>query len=202
MQKRKRSETEKVKIYIDTCILQGAISRRNREDTIFMNKVKGKGWKVYTSIHTLMELLDTAKDRSFLMKSVIKKWVDVSTFLQGRKTKNLSRNDLDEIAEELNNFFINHSFIEFMNIHEEVWKDVKDIAEKSNLHSSDALHLALARMWGCHVLVTHDTFFMKEGNKLLKEGQQYDFLRICDVDKVEETIKEVKPERRSLLELL
>lgn len=194
MPKEKReSEAEKVKIYIDTCILQGAISRRNRKDTIFMNKVKEEGWEVYTSIHTLMELLDTAKDRRFLMKSVIDKWVDVSTFLKERKTKNLNRNDLDEIAEELNNFFANHSFIGFMNINEEVWNDVKDIAEKSNLHSSDALHLALARMWGCHVLVTHDTFFIKEGNKLLKEGQQYDFLRICDVDKVEETIKEVAP---------
>lgn len=188
---KRKSETGKVKIYIDTCILQGAISRRNREDTVFLNKVKEKGWKVYTSIHTLMELLDIAKDRSFLMKSVINKWVDVSTFLRERKIKNLSRNDLDEIAERLNNFFIDHSFIEFMNINEEVWNDVKEIAEKSNLHSSDALHLALARMSGCHVLMTHDTFFIKEGNRLLKEANQYDILRIFNVDKVEETLKEI-----------
>ena len=185
---KRKSENEKVKIYLDTCVLQGAISRRNREDTVFLNKVKEKGWKVYTSIHTLMELLDIAKDRKFLMKSVIDKWVDVSTFLRERKAKNLSRNDLDDIAEELNNFFINHSFIEFMNINEEIWNDVKDIAEKSNIHSSDALHLALARMWECNVLVTHDTFFIEEGNRLLKEANQYDFLRICDVDKVEEII--------------
>jgi len=188
---KRKSETDKVKIYIDTCILQGAISRRNEEDTIFMNKAKEKGWKVYTSIHTLMELLDTAKDRSFLMKSVINKWVDVSTFLQERKTKNLSGSDLNEIAKELNNFFINHGFIEFMNIDTDVWNDVKDIAEKTNLHSSDVLHLALARMWGCQVLVTHDTFFIKEGNKLLKEANQYDVLRICNVGKVEETLKEI-----------
>jgi len=188
---KRKSKADKVKIYIDTCILQGAMSRKNKEDTIFMKKVNEEGWKVYTSIHTLMELLDIAKDRSFLMKSVFKKWVDVSTFLRERKTKNLSRNDLDEIAEELNNFFIDHSFIEFMNINEEVWNDVKEIAEKSNLHSSDALHLALARIWGCHVLVTHDTFFIREGNKLLKEANQYDLLRICNVDKVEEILKEI-----------
>lgn len=185
-----------MKIYIDTCILQGAISRRNQEDTIFMNKAKEKSWKVYTSIHTLMELLDTAKDRSFLMKSVINKWVDVSTFMRKRKVKNLSESDLNEIAEELNNFFINHGFIEFMNINEEVWNDVKEIAEKSNLHSSDALHLALARMWGCQVLVTHDAFFIKEGNRLLKEGNQYDILRICNVGKVEETFKEISLKAR------
>lgn len=156
-----------------------------------MNKAKEKGWEVYTSIHTLMELLDTAKDRSFLMKSVINKWVDVSTFLKERKTKNLSGSDLNEVANELNNFFINHGFIEFMNINEEVWNDVKEIAEKSNLHSSDVLHLALARMWRCQILVTHDTFFITEGNKLLKEANEYDVLRICNVNKVEETLKEI-----------
>jgi len=191
MPKERKNESDSVKIYIDTCILLGAISRRNKEDTIFMNKVKEKNWKVYTSIHTLMELLDTAKDRSFLMKSVIKKWVDVGTFLSERKTKNLSSNDLDEIAEELNNFFIDHNFIEFMNIDTEVWNDVKDIAEKTNLHSSDVLHLALARMWGCHILVTHDTFFIKEGNRILKEAKMYSKLRVCNVDKVEETLKEI-----------
>lgn len=191
MPKERKNESDSVKIYIDTCILLGAISRRNNEDTIFMNKVKEKNWKVYTSIHTLMELLDTAKDRSFLMKSVIKKWVDVGTFLSERKRKNLSSNDLDEIAEELNNFFIDHNFIEFMNIDTEVWNDVKDIAEKTNLHSSDVLHLALARMWGCHILVTHDTFFIKEGNRILKEAKMYSKLRICNVDKVEETLNEI-----------
>jgi predicted nucleic acid-binding protein len=190
MQKRK-NENPSIKIYIDTCVLQGAISRRNEEDTIFMNSIREKGWKVFTSIHTLMELLDVAKDRSFLMKSVINKWVDVSTFLQERKTKNLNRNDLDEISEELNNFFRDNRFIEFHGINEDVWDDVKGITEKSNLHSSDALHLALARAWQCQALVTHDTFFVAEGNKLLKEANQYDNLRLCTPENVEETVEDV-----------
>lgn len=199
---KRKNETNEVKIYIDTCILQGAISRRNQEDTIFMNKAKERGWKVYTSIHTLMELLDTAKDRRFLMKSVINKWVDVSTFLKERKTKNLNRNDLDEIAEELNNFFINHGFIEFMNINEEVWNDVKEIAEKSNLHSSDALHLALARVWECNVLVTHDTFFIEEGNELLKEAKEHRLLRVCSPENIEGALKEVMPSLAEYLSLI
>jgi predicted nucleic acid-binding protein len=190
MQKRKDRNLS-VRVYIDTCVLQGAISRRNEHDTIFMNSIEEKSWKVFTSIHTLMELLDIAKDRSFLMKSVINKWVDVSTFLQERKTKNLNRNDLNEISEELNNFFRDHSYIEFHGINEDVWNDVKDITEKSNLHSSDALHLALARAWQCQVLVTHDTFFATEGNKLLKEANQYDCLRICTPENVDKTIEEM-----------
>jgi predicted nucleic acid-binding protein len=184
-----------MKIYVDTCILQGAISRRNDEDTVFMNKAREKGWTVYTSIHTLMELFDVAKDRSFLMKSVIKQWVDVGTFLRERRQMKLSNTDLDEVSVELNNFFRSNGFIEFMDINEEAWKDVKEIVEKSNLHSSDALHLALARVWGCDILVTHDQFFIEEGNKVLSEGNQSDDLRICDVSQTENTFDAMKESR-------
>jgi predicted nucleic acid-binding protein len=190
-EEKRRNEQGEVRIYIDTCILQGAISRRNEKDTIFMNKIKEKRWKAFTSIHTLLELLDMAKDRSFLMKSVINRWVDVNTFLRERRTKQLSSDDMDEISDELNNFFKSHDFIGFMSIDNEVWNDVKDIAEKSNLHSSDALHLALARMWDCQILVTHDQFFIKEGNKLLKEAGISGNIQICDVDKVEETLDKI-----------
>jgi hypothetical protein len=85
MPKERRVREPEGRIYIDTCVLQGALSRRNNEDTIFMNRVKEKGWRVYTSIHTLMELFDVARDRSFLMKLVINKWVDVNTFLRERE---------------------------------------------------------------------------------------------------------------------
>lgn len=192
MPKERRNDGGRVKIYIDTCILQGAISRRSDADTVFLSKTKEKGWRVYSSIHTLMELFDVARDRSFLMKSVINRWIDVNTFLRERRRMRLSRTDLDDVAVELNNFFRSNNFIEFMDINEEVWKDVKEIVEKSNLHSSDALHLALARVWGCDILATHDRFFIEEGNKVLKEGNQYDELRICDVNEIESTIEAMK----------
>jgi predicted nucleic acid-binding protein len=199
MPKEKRGREPEGRIYIDTCVLQGAISRRNNEDTIFMNKVKEKGWRVYTSIHTLMELFDVARDRSFLMKSVINKWVDVNTFLRERRRMNLNSTDLDEIAIELNNFLLNNSFIEFNDINAEAWKDVKEIVEKSNLHSSDALHLALARVWGCNILATHDSFFIEEGNRVLEEGNQSEELRVCDVGQIERTLEDMEETRLSRL---
>lgn len=192
MQKGKRKGNESSpRIYVDTNILQGAISGRNTEDILFLNKAKEKEWKVYTSIYTLMELLDVAKDRKFLMNSVIERWVDVSTFLQGRKAKNLSKDDLQDITKRLNNFFLNNKIIEFINIKDADWELVKKIGESSNLHSSDVLHLVTAWVGNCHILVTHDKDFIKEGNRILKEEKVYVSLRICDVDKAEETIMEV-----------
>lgn len=99
-------------------ILQGALGRKNSDDIIFLNRCKENGWKVYTSIHTLMELFDIARERAFLMKLVIKKWVDVSTFLRERRRMNLNRSELNEVADELNNFFTTHKNIEFLDITE------------------------------------------------------------------------------------
>ena len=195
----KRNETIEPRIYVDTCILQGAISGRDTKGIVFLDKAKENNWKVYTSIFTLMELLDVAKDRKFLMKSVIDRWMDVSTFLQRRKIKNLHRDDLQDLATKLNNFFLSNRFIEFINIKERAWGLVKKIGESSNLHSSDALHLVTAWVGNCHVLVTHDNQFIQEGNKILKEENVYGNLRICNIDKVEETIKEVMRMQEELL---
>jgi len=190
MPKEKRKNNE-VRIYLDTCILQGALSRRNDEDVVFVNELKKKNWKVYTSTHSLMELYEIAKDRSFLFNLVYRRWVDVNTFLRLRTRKNLNQNDLDLIVKDFDNFFQTNDFIEFMDITADVWDDIKDIVEKSNLHSSDAMHLALARALECCILITHDEFFIKEGNKILKETETYDRLRVCDIGKVEETLKEI-----------
>lgn len=190
MQKEKRGRDGRVKVYIDTCVLQGALSGRKKgEDTNFIETAGRKGWRIYTSIHTLMELFDVARDRSFFIKLVLKGWVDVNTFLRERRRPSLNRVELDDAANELNNFFLKNKFIEFLDISKEVWNDVKAIVETSNLHSSDSIHLAMARMYQCEILVTHDEFLIDEGNRILKEGKQYDSLRVCDVNRIEETLE-------------
>lgn len=96
-----------------------------------------------------MELLDIAKDRQFLMKCVIEKWLDVATFQQKRKSKDLSKDDLEDLATILNNFFLTNKLIKFINIKDSDWSLVKKIAETSNLHSSDVLHLVTAWVGNC-----------------------------------------------------
>ena len=190
MQKGKRkSETDKVKIYIDTCVLQGALSRRNDEDVHFLKNLKKLKWKVYTSTHSLMELYEIAKDRRFLFNLVYDRWVDVNTFLRMRTRKNLNADDLSKIVKELAIFFTTYDFIEFMDISVDVWIDIKEIVEKSNIHSSDAMHLGLARALGCKVLATHDSFFIEEGNRLLEEAGIIDQIKVCDIKDVEQTVR-------------
>ena len=185
MQKAKReNDSSKPRVYVDTNVLQGAISRRNTEDLFFLRMAKKENWNIFTSIYTLMELLDVAKDRKFLLNSLYEKWIDVSTFLSERKTKNLSQEDLANLTKEVNNFFKDNDVIQFININEENWELVKKIGETSNMHSSDALHLVTAWVGNCQVLATNDSGFVSEGNRILAEEKASDKLRVCKLEDV------------------
>src|SRR3990170_7762627 len=91
------------KIYVDTNILQAANVRKSTPDVVFIENAKKQNWEIFTSIHTFMELLDTEKDRQFLMKCVIDKGLDVSTFLAKRKAKDLGKEALSDLAAKVNN---------------------------------------------------------------------------------------------------
>lgn len=106
----------KQRVYVDTNILQGAISGRSTADVVFINDVKKRKCEYFASIYALMELLDVAKDREFLMKCVIEKWLDVATFQKRRKSKDLNKDDLADLATILNNFFLINKLIKFINI--------------------------------------------------------------------------------------
>ena len=168
---RKNKKDEYPILYLDTCIIQNSLRRRNTNDVILLNNIKEKGFKCITSIYTLLELFEIDKDRNFLINSVIKKWTDVNTFLAKRREKNLNTSTLKEISDDINNFFNENSFIEIYNITgDDDWKIVKEMCEITNIHYSDIIHLATAYNSKCTHLITRDIFFIREGNKTLTES--------------------------------
>lgn len=201
---RERSKAEVVtyKIYVDSNILQAAQIRKSTPEVVFIENAKKQNLEIFTSIHTFMEMLDTEKDREFLMKCIIDKGLDVSTFLAKRKRKDLSKENLSDLATKINNFFFTNRSIQVINIQKDTeWELVKKIGESSNLHSSDILHLVTAWVGNCQVLVTNDEEFIIEGNKILQQENVYDRLRVCNINKVETTLKEVKLPRTGSLEV-
>lgn len=64
----------------------------------------------------------------------------------------------------------------------------KRVAESSNLHSSDVLHLVTAWVSNCRYLITRDSFFKKEGTLILQK-EEVKTLEICAP---EELIKKLK----------
>ena len=168
-------------IYLDTCIVRNALSLRNKEDIFFLENIRKSNIQCKTSIYTFLELFEIAKDRKFLLKLVEEKWLEVNTFMRDRYQKNLSLDELFSISEIINSLFIKYDFIELCNITEDQeWNLAKEICEKSNLHMSDVLHLATAYINKCTHIATRDTFFIKEGNEILRENDvPLEELNIC-----------------------
>lgn len=191
----------KRKIYVDTNILQAANMRKSTPDVYFIENAKKQNWEIFTSLHTFTELLDTEKDREFLMKCIIDKGLEVSTFLAKRKSKNLSKEDLSDLATKVNNFFFTNRFIQVINIKDSDWSLVEKIGETSNMHSSDILHLVTAWVGDCELLVTNDEDFIIEGNKVLQQENVYDHLRVCGIKDVEATLKDIKLQRTLIVKV-
>lgn len=177
-ERRKENKMRNLKLYIDTNVLQGILSRRNKEVIILLDRIKSAKLACTTSILTVLELLDIAKDREFLIKLIKDKWGDVSTFLRERKNKNLTTEELKNLSGQINNLFLEYNFIEIINIKEEDWELVKKICQESNLHSSDAIHLVTAWVGGCRYLITYDNQFITEGNRILEKEKVLDKLTI------------------------
>jgi predicted nucleic acid-binding protein len=125
------------------------------------------------------------------MRLVYERWTDVNTFMRRRGAKDLSIEDLSNLAKDVNNFFLTYKTIKFININDNDWDLVKKIGETSNLHSSDVLHLVTAYVGACQVLITHDAEFIKEGNKVLKQEKVDKKLRVCDIVGIEDQLQEL-----------
>lgn len=189
----KREKNNKICVYLDTNIIRNIFPRKNTHDILFLNHLKENSILCKTSIFTLLELFEAAKDREYLVNQVVKEWVEVNTFLGERQKKNLNEYDLSSVSSQVNNIFLEYSNIELCNISlNDHWQLVKQICEESNLHHSDIIHLVTAYVNNCTHIITKDGFFISEGNKILKnQGVPKTELTIClpDIKIISNTIK-------------
>ena len=183
---KKRNENKKMCLYLDTCILRNAFSKRNKDDILLLEYVRKNKLTCVTSIYTLLELYEISKDRKFLMNLVVDGWAEVNTYLRNRSKKDLNIDELLNISEQINNLFRNYDFIEFRNIAgDNDWNLLKEICEVSNLHLSDNIHLATAYINDCTHLITRDDFFIEEGNKILRQNDiPPEELKICSPNEI------------------
>jgi predicted nucleic acid-binding protein len=182
MQKERNEDTDKNKpiIYLDTCILRNCMSNRNTEDIILLEEIRKKKYECITSTYTMLELFEIAKDRQFLINSVVSRWTEVNNFLRDRNRKNLSFNELERIHNSHVSLVSKYEFLELADIEGDDWELVYQICGSSNLHLSDCIHLATAYISNCTHLITRDSFFIEEGNLILLNSEiSQDELQVC-----------------------
>jgi predicted nucleic acid-binding protein len=140
-------------------------------------------------VFSILELLDTLKDDTYFQKKFNAKW-EVDKINRTRNDKDLNLEELRQIADNLNAFFLEHRFIETFDITADGWNVARTLAHASNISALDAIHLATAYQAGCDIIVTHDQAFIKNARMLLKFDPRVK-MRIAEPEKVELELKKL-----------
>jgi predicted nucleic acid-binding protein len=91
------------------------------------------------------------------------KWI-----LRNRGEPDLSDEELKTIYNKMyDNFFKKYKFVQLFYLELEGWEKAIDLSLKSNIATTDLIHLATALLLDCDLLVTSDEFFCKQANKFI-----------------------------------
>lgn len=156
-----------MKLYLDTNVIRDCLKHRKLQTIQLMEIIRERKIECFTSIFTVMELIDNEKDDAFF-HGKLKSGLEVSKILRQRSNRDLKTEDLDDIWININNLLAGYPFIQFANITEEGWPNAFAVCKKSNLDSDDSIHLATALGSKCDILLTSDSFLKREGLDFIK----------------------------------
>jgi len=173
--------TKKPSIYIDTCIARDVTERRTGRDASIelLGRIKSKGWSCKMSVFGLMELVDIEQENMFVNLRYFIEKRTLDEVYSSRRNRDLGRRELEKSFQYIDQFRNNYSFIELVGLSDNGWSLAIVVASGSNLHASDVIHLASAWMEDCDLVVTDDTFFIKEAKRYLKKEGIWDALKVC-----------------------
>lgn len=186
MSANKAKSKEKPSIYIDTCILRDVKDRRNQGSIDFMSWIKIKGLTCFISFFGLMELTGIEKEDIFIRRKLVYEKATLDEVISERKNLDLKRDEFVKCSQYIEQVADTYSFLEVVDLDNNGWNLALTIAVFSNLHATDAVHLAAAWQADCAVIITRDTFFIKEAAKYLKAEKLdsgdsvWSVLRICE----------------------
>lgn len=172
----------KPSIFIDTCIARDLTDtkRKHSEASVdLLNRAKREGWICKMSVFGLAELVDIEQERLFVNKLLFMENETLDEVISSRRSRNLNKDDLKKCFNYIKQFQENYSYIQTVGLGEQGWNLALTVACNSNLDASDVIHLVSAWQEDCNLLVTNDTFFIKEAKDyILREGIWSDF-RVC-----------------------
>jgi len=174
--------TNKPSIYIDTCIARDVLERRTGGDVSIelLGRIKREGWSCKMSIFGLMELVDIEQESMFVSLRYFVEKRTLDEVYSSRRNRDLGQKELKRSFKYIEKFINDYSFIETVGLDDDGWSLAVVVASHSNLHASDVIHLASAWQADCDVVVTDDTFFIKEAKRYLKEEGIWDALKVCE----------------------
>lgn len=182
--------TKSITVYLDTNVLRDVMSRRNKDSTFWMERIKEKKWKCITSIFGITELLDIEQDHIFINRQLSRKQ-DFEHIFRDKHHRDLESTEFQTAKESVENFLDTYN-IEYVYLDEEGWKLLLHIVANSNLFSPDAIHLASAWRNNADLIITSDSHFINHAIKLLESENVKTKLRICNPQQVRNMLKTMR----------
>lgn len=181
-----------LKMCLDTNIIRDYTVKRNKRSIFLLESFKTKKIEIVASSYCLMELSDIHKEYLFFNKCFIKEMKTVSDFISERKSKNLSKQELQENSKHIEDNIGELDFIKWLDLDEKAWPLMVDYSRTTNIDAPDIIHLTTAYLADCSHLITNDGNFKKHANNLLKERskEEKEVIKL-KVLNVEEVIKEI-----------
>ena len=153
-------------IYVDTVIARDWTHNRNNNSTELLNLIKNRKLKCFISVFGLMELVDIEQEDLFLHKKMFIEKESLDRIFSKRKSRDLKNEDLGKSGKYIKVFLENFKkIVTTVDLTEDGWSLALSICADSNLNATDVLHLATAWQSGCNLIVTRDSFFIKEATK-------------------------------------
>lgn len=177
-------------LYLDTSIIRSLIEKKLPAHVNLMRTIKDRKWDCFTSTLAILELGDLKKDDIYFNKK-IKEKARFKEIIKSRDRKDLIVKELKKVQNYIKNFFEKYPYFLSYQIPAEVWLDSLTITLHSNIHSSDAVHLAAALNFGANVLITSDTHFIKESNNFLKKHRLDKKIKVVLPENIFQTLSDL-----------
>ena len=178
------------KIYLDTVIIRKLIEKRPAILLNLMRTIKERKWVCFSSTLGILELSDLKKDDVYLRHKVKEK-EEYKEIIKTRDQKKLNSDDLKAVKEYISHFLSKYPFFSAYQAPKEIWGDALTITLNSNIHSVDAVHLAVALGFKADILVTSDTHFITEANNLLNKYGYNKKIKVVSPEKVFDALSEL-----------
>lgn len=183
------------KIYIDTNVIRDCIKRRKDYSISLMKLVRDNKIECVTSVFSLLELWRIEKEEEYFYKKVRSGW-ELNSIISGRRNKDLTDTELNQVNDRLDKFFKEYSFIQKVQLEGAGWQFAVDIARTTNFEPADIMQLATAMGEGCQLVVTGDDPFITEAKKFISQNKHT--IEIIETSKAEDLLmKESKQEKVS-----
>ena len=177
----KSNSKKKPSIYIDTCVARDVTEHRRGSDASIelIGRIKREKWTCKLSVFGFMELVDIEQERIFVEERYFVQKKTLDEVYSGRRNRDLGRKELETSFKYIEQFRDVYPFIELVGLTDEGWSLAIVVASECNLDASDVIHLASAWQGDCDVVVTNDTFFIKEAKRYLKKEGVWEVFKVC-----------------------